>query len=70
MSSWSIEVTASSVTVWVRDWHPQLPIRRRSSETATTGRGLALVASLTDAHGIDLREPTGKAVWFRLVRGN
>jgi anti-sigma regulatory factor (Ser/Thr protein kinase) len=64
----SIEVTAAAVTVSVRDGHPRLPVARVSSSTATTGRGLAIVATLADEHGIDVRPP-GKAVWFRLLRG-
>ncbi|MDX6199706.1 MAG: hypothetical protein QOJ79_2857 [Actinomycetota bacterium] len=64
----TIEVTATSVTVSVRDWHPRLPAQRDRSDTATTGRGLAIVAAVTDDYGIDLHQPVGKAVWFRLLR--
>lgn len=65
----TVEVTATWVTVSVRDWHPRLPTQRHWGATATTGRGLALVASVTDEFGVDLRQPTGKSVWFRLARG-
>lgn len=65
----TVEVTASSVMVSVRDWHPGLPTQRHWGETATTGRGLGLVASLADEFGVDPRQPTGKSVWFRLARG-
>jgi anti-sigma regulatory factor (Ser/Thr protein kinase) len=65
----SINVTDRTVTITVRDWHPRLPLQREASATATTGRGLALVASVTDAFGVDPEEPTGKSVWFRLDRG-
>jgi PAS domain S-box-containing protein len=64
----SIEVTTAAVTVSVRDWHPRLPTQRRWGATATTGRGLGLVASVTDAYGVDPRAPTGKSVWFRILR--
>jgi signal transduction histidine kinase len=65
----SIEVTAAAVTVQVRDDHPRLPVQRDSSSSATTGRGLAIVAALAHAHGVDVHDP-GKAVWFRLLRGH
>jgi anti-sigma regulatory factor (Ser/Thr protein kinase) len=65
----SVRVTAQEVTVSVRDWHSRLPLQRAASLTATTGRGLALVASVTDEFGVDPEQPTGKSVWFRLVRG-
>jgi anti-sigma regulatory factor (Ser/Thr protein kinase) len=64
----SVEVTAEAVTVRVRDWHPRLPTQRHWGETATTGRGLGLVASVTDDYGVDPQEPTGKSVWFRILR--
>jgi anti-sigma regulatory factor (Ser/Thr protein kinase) len=65
----TIEVTTDSVTVRVRDWHDRLPQHRDATHTATTGRGLAIVAAVSDAHGVDVQPPSGKAVWFRLRRG-
>ncbi|MCU1591065.1 MAG: putative sensor protein, partial [Frankiales bacterium] len=65
----SVEVTSTAVTVRVRDWHPRLPAQRHWDETATTGRGLSLVASVSDAFGVDPQEPSGKSVWFQLLRG-
>ncbi|MDT7536764.1 MAG: hypothetical protein QOI82_349 [Actinomycetota bacterium] len=64
----TIEVTTATVTVWVRDSHPRLPLQREPTAGATTGRGLAIVAAVADAQGVDVRDP-GKAVWFRLFRG-
>lgn len=54
------------VRVEVRDRSPRLPVRRRYSEHATTGRGLHLVDSLSAAWGV---EPAvdGKVVWFELA---
>jgi anti-sigma regulatory factor (Ser/Thr protein kinase) len=63
-----IEVSTREVMVSVVDAHPRMPVRRESNSTATTGRGLAIVAAVADEHGIDRRQPTGKAIWFRLVR--
>ena len=65
----TIELTADSLTVRVRDWSPRLPEQRVPGELATNGRGLAIVAAVTDEHGIELR-PVGKSVWFRLLRGD
>ncbi|MDT7547475.1 MAG: hypothetical protein QOE99_3585 [Actinomycetota bacterium] len=64
----SVDVTADAVTVTVRDWHPQLPTQRHWGENATTGRGLGLVASVTDDYGVDAQDPAGKSVWFRILR--
>jgi anti-sigma regulatory factor (Ser/Thr protein kinase) len=64
-----IEVTERAVLISVADANPARPVQRTWSATATTGRGLTLVASLTDEHGVAPRRPTGKTVWFRLVRG-
>jgi anti-sigma regulatory factor (Ser/Thr protein kinase) len=66
----TVEVTADSITVRVRDWHDRLPLQRDAETTATTGRGLAIVAAVSDAHGVEVQPPSGKAVWFRLRRGN
>jgi anti-sigma regulatory factor (Ser/Thr protein kinase) len=65
----TMEVTADSLTVRVRDWSPRLPEPRTADDLATGGRGLAIVAAVTDEHGVDLR-PVGKSVWFRLLRGD
>jgi PAS domain S-box-containing protein len=66
----TVDVTTATVTVSVRDWHPRLPAQRHWGATATTGRGLSLVASLSDAYGVDPQEPVGKTVWFQLARGH
>lgn len=65
----TVEVTSGAVTVHVRDWHPRLPTQRHWDDNATTGRGLRLVASLTDEFGVQAHPPDGKSVWFRLARG-
>lgn len=65
----TVEITGSWITISVHDQHPRLPMQRHWDATATTGRGLGLVASLSDAFGIDPRPPSGKSVWFRLARG-
>ena len=59
----------SDVLVQVRDFNIALPTQRTYDNHATTGRGLALVAALSDEHGITEAGPDGKAVWFRVGGG-
>jgi PAS domain S-box-containing protein len=65
----TVEVDDADVRISVRDWHPRLPTQRHWGETATTGRGLGLVASVSDQFGVEPKPPTGKAVWFTVTRG-
>lgn len=64
----TVEVSEQAVLVSVRDYHAALPSPRTWGTVATTGRGLALVASLTDEHGVEPFGNEGKTVWFRLLR--
>lgn len=64
-----VEVRQDHVRVEVRDFSPVLPVARDYDEQAITGRGMALVAALTDTHGVSDAEPHGKTVWF-VVSGN
>ncbi len=54
--------------VEVHDGSPLLPVRKRYSVTAATGRGLVLVEEMADAWGAE-PTATGKAVWFELDDG-
>ncbi len=61
-----VTVLEDAVQVEVSDANPSLPVQRRSrSAEATTGRGLELVAALTQECGVR-PEPHGKVVWFRV----
>lgn len=51
------------VRVLVCDDSPVLPVRRRHSAAATTGRGVQMLQDLADEWGFEAR-PRGKAVWF------
>jgi PAS domain S-box-containing protein len=65
----AIDVTVEvgeRVRVEVRDRNPALPTRRHYDPQSTTGRGLALVAALTDRHGITDAGTAGKTMWFTL----
>lgn len=57
--------TAAGTRVEVEDGGGHLPVRRQYADTAATGRGLQLVAELTDRWGSQLRG-SGKVVWFEL----
>lgn len=55
------------LTVSVRDHDPHLPSLRSQDTLATSGRGLALVAALSDSWGIrEQTDGSGKVVWFTL----
>lgn len=56
-----------SVTVSVRDHDPSPPRVRPSGALATSGRGLALVAAVSESWGMRVRpDGDGKVVWFTL----
>jgi PAS domain S-box-containing protein len=50
--------------VEVRDNSPSWPTQREYGEQATTGRGMGLVAAVTQDHGITRLPDGGKCVWF------
>lgn len=57
------------LTIAVHDHDPRLPSARPAprGRTATHGRGLALVASVSESWGVRAREDgSGKTVWFSL----
>lgn len=53
------------VRVEVHDGSAGPPVLREYGDEAMTGRGLSLVAELSDRWGVD-RERDGKSVWFEL----
>ncbi|MET7641288.1 ATP-binding protein [Streptomyces sp. NPDC005438] len=51
----------------VRDHDPRLPQLRTARTTDTCGRGLALVAAISDTWGMRVeRDGSGKVIWFTL----
>ncbi len=64
----SVECTDHEVRVTVADRSTELPRHRTAGTAEESGRGLAIVAALTDDWGITSPEPggTGKRVWFSL----
>ncbi|MEU3061796.1 ATP-binding protein [Streptomyces subrutilus] len=64
-----IELRLGRLTVSVIDGDPRLPVLReaRAEALETGGRGLALVAALSEAWGVrEQADGRGKAVWFSL----
>ncbi len=59
----TVEVT-DVLRVAVRDYNSTLPLQRHYPLDATTGRGLGLVAAVSNAHGIADAGPDGKTLWF------
>jgi hypothetical protein len=60
-----VEVDGRRVHVDVDDADPQLPVPRHAAVDAVSGRGLDLVARLSNRWGVEGRAD-GKTVWFEL----
>jgi PAS domain S-box-containing protein len=60
----TVRLLEDHARVEVRDRNPALPTQRDYDTQATTGRGMALVDAVTDAHGITALGAEGKVVWF------
>ncbi|RZF09954.1 MULTISPECIES: ATP-binding protein [Streptomyces] len=61
-----LELLLDRLTVSVRDRDPRLPVVRDATMDATCGRGLALVAAVSECWGVRPWETSGKVVWFTL----
>lgn len=62
----TVAIDGTRVRVEVLDADPSLPVRRRRSLEASTGRGLLLLDDLTERWGTT-PQGDGKVVWFELV---
>lgn len=62
----TIERYDGQVRIGVVDRSPSQAHRRHYSSTSATGRGLAMVAELATAWGVDVVPDGGKCVWFEL----
>jgi anti-sigma regulatory factor (Ser/Thr protein kinase) len=63
----TIRCEGQLLTVEVRDGSDQIPVRRDNpTTTLTDGRGLNLIAELSDDWGIRQTPGHGKVVWFSL----
>ncbi|WP_369031905.1 MULTISPECIES: ATP-binding protein [Streptomyces] len=61
-----IEVLLDRLTVSVHDHDPRIPELRDADPTATCGRGLAMVAAVSESWGVRPDGESGKVVWFTL----
>ena len=59
-----IEVSTDALRVEVQDANPYLPRQRPHDERATVGRGMGLVAAVTESCGVRSVGGGGKVVWF------
>ncbi|HCA88196.1 MAG TPA: hypothetical protein DEQ61_23660, partial [Streptomyces sp.] len=61
-----LDLLLDRLTVSVRDNDPRVPVVHAAEASATSGRGLALVASVSESWGVRGQDGGGKAVWFTL----
>ncbi|MCX4967816.1 ATP-binding protein [Streptomyces sp. NBC_00654] len=61
-----IELLLDRLTVSVHDHDPRLPTVNDADSFATSGRGLALIAAVSESWGVRPSGRSGKAVWFTL----
>nr|WP_203722394.1 ATP-binding protein [Streptomyces coelicoflavus] len=61
-----VELLLDRLTVSVRDHDPRLPVVDDAEPLATCGRGLAMVAAMSESWGARPEGESGKVVWFTL----
>lgn len=61
-----IELLLDRLTVSVHDRDPRLPVVADADPLATCGRGLAMVAAMSESWGVRPDGDNGKIVWFTL----
>ncbi|MFB9506154.1 ATP-binding protein [Streptomyces aurantiacus] len=62
-----IELLLDQLTVSVHDRDPRLPEVRDATSSATCGRGLSMVAAVSESWGVRPNGESGKVVWFTLA---
>ncbi|MFS8199856.1 ATP-binding protein [Streptomyces sp. CWNU-52B] len=62
-----IELLLDQLTVSVHDRDPHLPEVRDANSLATCGRGLSMVAAVSESWGVRPNGESGKVVWFTLT---
>ncbi|PSM40564.1 ATP-binding protein [Streptomyces dioscori] len=62
-----IELSVDRLTVSVHDRDPRLPEVRDATSLATCGRGLSMVAAVSESWGVRADGESGKVVWFTLT---
>ncbi|MFD0313271.1 ATP-binding protein [Streptomyces flavalbus] len=66
MCTVEIELLLDRLTVSVRDHDPRLPVVEDAAELSTCGRGLAMIAAMSESWGARRDGEFGKVVWFTL----
>ncbi|MFI9626170.1 ATP-binding protein [Streptomyces sp. NPDC052042] len=61
-----VELLLERLMVSVHDHDPRLPAVREAGASSTSGRGLALIAAVSESWGARPRDGAGKVVWFTL----
>ncbi|QWB27551.1 ATP-binding protein [Streptomyces koelreuteriae] len=61
-----IELLLDRLTVSVHDHDPRMPVVDDAEPLATCGRGLAMVAAMSESWGVRPDGESGKVVWFTL----
>ncbi|MBE1595040.1 MULTISPECIES: ATP-binding protein [Streptomyces] len=61
-----MELLLGRLTVSVHDNDPRLPVVQDAEPFATCGRGLAMVAAVSESWGVRPHGESGKVVWFTL----
>ncbi|MFC9801882.1 ATP-binding protein [Streptomyces bacillaris] len=61
-----IELLLDRLTVSVHDHDPRVPTVKEADSFATSGRGLALIAAVSESWGVRPSGAAGKVVWFTL----
>jgi len=61
-----IELLLERLTVSVHDHDPRLPVIHEAEPMATCGRGLAMVAAVSESWGVRPQGESGKVVWFTI----
>uniref|UniRef100_A0AAU2VDZ7 ATP-binding protein n=1 Tax=Streptomyces sp. NBC_00003 TaxID=2903608 RepID=A0AAU2VDZ7_9ACTN len=67
MCTVEIELLLDRLTISVHDHDPTLPAVRDAEALATNGRGLALIAAVSESWGVRALGESGKTVWFTLA---
>ncbi|MBO1334438.1 ATP-binding protein [Streptomyces sp. VRA16 Mangrove soil] len=67
MCTVEIELLRGALTVSVQDHDPRFPVVRDADPLATCGRGLAMVAAVSESWGVRPHGESGKVVWFTLT---
>ncbi|KPC80872.1 hypothetical protein ADK82_18295 [Streptomyces sp. NRRL S-4] len=62
-----IELLLDRLTVSVHDHDPRLPTVCDADSSATSGRGLAMIAAVSESWGVRPSDDSGKVIWFTLA---